>query len=130
MCQNVNTLETTLSLEPQYVTGLCEAGASFTFGRVPSGVRLRFSLRLREADRALAFGLQRFFGVGGVYPQWQYCVTNRAELRRIIDHFDHFPLCGKKFERYSLWKRIYQLNASPSNWIQTQELIAQLGTEL
>ncbi|MBI5201535.1 MAG: LAGLIDADG family homing endonuclease [Elusimicrobia bacterium] len=126
----MNTLETQLSLDPQYVTGLCEANASFTYGRVRSGIRLRFSLKLREADQNLAYGLQRFFGVGGVYPRWQYCVTNRAELRRIIDHFEHFPLFGRKGERFSVWKRIYQMNGTPSHWLETQELIAQLGTDL
>lgn len=117
-------------LEPQYVTGLSEGAASFTYNRTPTGIRPRFSLKVRAADQALAFGLQRFFGVGGVYPQWQFCVTNRAELRRIIDHFDTFPLCGHKAERYAVWKRIYNLSRSPSNWVETQELVALLGTEL
>ena len=125
----MNTTETNLSLDPQYVTGLCEANASFTYGRVPRGIRLRFSLKLRETDQALAYGLQRFFGVGGVYPRWQYCVTNRAELRRIIDHFEHFPLYGRKNERFSLWKRIYQLSGLPSYSLETQELITQLGMD-
>lgn len=126
-----------LSLEPNYVTGLAESAASFTYSRTPSGIRLRFTIKLPEADKALILALQRFFGVGGVYlgagaasgKNWQFCVTSKPELRRIADHFDTFPLQGRKAEAYRIWKRIFELthtNAA-SHTAESQELAAKLS---
>lgn len=106
-----------VTMEPQYVTGLAESSASFTYSRTPSGIRLRFTIKLPEADKPLVLAIQRFLGVGGVYlgngqlagRTWQFCVTRRNELRRIVSHFDTFPLLGRKAEQYRIWKQILEL---------------------
>lgn len=117
-----------IDLEPQYVTGLCEGAASFTYGRTARGIRLRFIVKLPRTQKDLVFSLQRFFGVGAVYPNWQFCVTDRHELRRIIEHFDNFRLCGTKVAGYGIWKRIHELTESnrDANWMEIQDLASQL----
>lgn len=152
--KNVNTLvkEALVSdvqlnyptLSPEYVTGLCEGEASFTYGRTPKGIRPRFAVKLHENDKGLIFALHAFFSVGSVYwygartprpmagktgPSWQLCVTKRSELDVIVTHFDKHPLQGHKAEVYRIWRRIHELNSrnSDSNWGEIQTLASTMS---
>ena len=120
-----------LSLDPLYVTGLCEAEASFTYGRTPSGIRPRFKIRFHESDKELIFAIHRFFGVGAIYgPTWTFAVTKKAELARIIEHFEANPLKGAKAAGYQIWKRICELTftGSRANWAEVEELATLLSS--
>ncbi len=131
-------------LRPEYVTGLCEGEASFTYGRVPQGIRPRFAIKLHENDKALIFSLRAFFTVGSIYwtgpgkpsplagktgPSWQFCVTKRSDLDVIVVHFDAYPLQGHKAEVYRIWKRIHELDSrkNQSNWAEIQTLASVLS---
>ena len=133
-----------ISLEPWYVSGLCEGEGSFTYGRQRHGIRLRFALKLHEGDKALIFALKGYFGVGGVYwtgsrpegprsgqtgASWQYCVTDTKELLRIAEHFDPYPLPGTKGACYKIWRKMLALKISnaQANWAELQTLALQLS---
>jgi LAGLIDADG DNA endonuclease family protein len=115
-------------LDPWYVTGLVEAGGSFTFSRGSrAGVRgkrsnmvLYFAVRLLPAEESLLESLQRYFGgIGTAYrvrprPEFHpagfaqaasyYRVCRRAELARIVEHFDAYPLKGARAAAFGIWR--------------------------
>lgn len=110
-----------LGLDPWYVTGLVEAGGSFTFSRGSrSGMVLYFAVRLLPAEEELRGSLQRFFGgIGTAYrvrpraashvagftqAASYYRVCRRGELRRIVEHFDSYPLKGAKAAAFQIWR--------------------------
>lgn len=136
-CKNVKTLSENpavpyLTLSPAYVTGLCEAVGSFTYGREPGGIRLRFDLGLPDADKALIFGIKDFFGVGALYwktQNWAYCVTKTEELKALISHFDAMPLRGRKEAVYRIWRQMVELKqgGDPASTGELQDLARQLS---
>ena len=113
------------SLNPHYITGLCDAQASFTYIKNGNSINLRFGLKLGEVDKNLIFALQGFFAGGNVYytPRknherigggtWYYCVTRISEIGNIIAHFENHPLLGRKRDIYSLWKRMVAAKQNP-----------------
>ena len=113
------------NMNPWYVTGFCEGEASFTFSRNgKNNIALYFAVKLTAADSDLVEGIRDFFGVGKIYPVKKieakekcgrtksaayYRVSALGDLLPIVEHFDTYPLQGKKRERYELWKRALRL---------------------
>jgi len=108
--------------DPWYVTGFCEAQATFTFsrsGRVPA---LYFAVKREAADLPVLRRLQSFFGgIGSIYnvkPRSigndrtagsYFRVTKARELTNIVAHFDRFPMAGKKASCFNIWREMVLL---------------------
>lgn len=116
------------SINPHYITGLCDGQASFTYIKNGNSINLRFGIKLGEADKNIIFALRGFFGAGNVYftphaprknhernggGSWYYCVSRISEISNIIAHFEQFPLLGRKREVYSIWKKMFEAKQTP-----------------
>ncbi len=109
-------------LNPWYVTGLVEGGGTFSvsFNRRPKlsvGIETRpsFSVTLSERDLNLLKALQAFFGCGAIrYSRsdrtYKYEVRAVADLaRKILPHFERYPLVGVKGEDFRKFAEIVRL---------------------
>ncbi len=125
-CFDVNTFRVELpsvavhGLDPWYVTGLVEGEGTFTYSRSGSHLALYFAVKLIRADDALLLSLQDFFGgAGAIYrvrprrptpgagftkAATYYRVCRRDDLKRIVEHFDTYPLRGAKAASYRIWR--------------------------
>ncbi len=108
--------------DPWYVTGFCEAQATFTFsrsGRVPA---LYFAVKRDANDLPVLRRLQSFFGgIGSIYnvrplslgkgrsSGSYFRVTKARELANIVEHFDRFPMAGKKASCFHIWREMVLL---------------------
>jgi hypothetical protein len=113
-------LVVTPGLDPWYVTGLVEGEGTFTYSRSGKHLALYFAVKLTRADDALLLSLRDFFGgAGSIYrvrprrptpgagftkAATYYRVCRRDDLRRIVEHFDAYPLRGAKAESYRVWR--------------------------
>lgn len=114
----------THELDGWYVTGLSEGEGCFqvTFNlrkRLKVGIETRpsFSLSLNQKDLHLLQSVQKFFGCGGIrYSRadrtYKYEVRSIQDLmRKIIPHFERYPLQGAKredFERFvNICKKVH-----------------------
>lgn len=108
--------------DPWYVTGFCEAEATFTFSRSGRAPALYFAIKRDAADLPILQRLQRFFGgIGSIYdvrPRSMptphafasyFRVTKARELANIVAHFDRFPMAGKKASSFSIWREMVLL---------------------
>ena len=106
-------------LHPWYVTGLVEGEGSFvvSFNKRPKlrvGIETRpsFSLSLSERDLDLLKAMQNFFQCGAIrYSRsdrtYKYEVRSVADLaRRIVPHFEKYPLAGAKGEDFRKFAEI------------------------
>jgi len=98
-------------LTPWYITGFCDAGAAFTYSRAARTFNLYFSLKRKQEEREILEGIQVYFGyVGKIYSQKTglvYRVTRIEELKRILEHFDKYPLqIKKKDAAYRIWREM------------------------
>ena len=110
-------------LDPWYVTGFCDGEAAFTYCRSGGSFGLYFSIKQREDNQQIIEEIQQYFNyVGNIYknkespatknsgfskPAVYYRVTRIAELRRIVEHFDKYPLqSSKKREAYNVWRQM------------------------
>lgn len=110
-------------LEPWYVTGFCDGEAAFTYSRNGSAFGLYFAVRQREDNRKIVEDIREYFNyVGDIYrgkesnyapksgftqPSAYYRVTKISELKRILEHFDKYPLQSKrKHEAYKIWREM------------------------
>ena len=106
-------------LNPWFITGFCAGEAAFTYSRDGSSFNLYFAIKLNDSDKELIEQIQDFFGVGKIYnvqarlpgkysgftrPALYYRVTKLDELQRVIEHFDKYPLSGRKLKTYQVWK--------------------------
>ena len=107
-------------LDPWYVTGLVEGEGCFTYSRSGSRLALYFAVKLTGADDTLLEALQRFFGGAGTLYRIRpraptaragatkaasyYRVCRREQLRKILEHFDAYPLRGVKAASYRIWR--------------------------
>jgi len=107
------SMDTSSSLSPWYVTGLMEGEGAFTYGRNGSRVALYFGIKLTEANRSILESLREFFGgIGKIYPvraSGYFRVCRIEELRRIVDHFDRYPLRGAKRGSFLVWREMVLL---------------------
>ena len=99
-------------LNPWYVTGFCDGEAAFTYCRSGSTFGLYFSIKQREDNRQIIEEIREYFNyVGNIYwskgtssankingtkPALYYRVTKINELKRIVMHFDKYPLQSRK----------------------------------
>ena len=118
-------MESLRALDPWYVTGFTDGEGSFTFSRSSAQMALYFSIKLVATELPLLESIQRFFGVGTIYAVKArapiaagagaaksaslYRVTRHDELDRVTDHFNEYPLRGKKAESYKIWRAMVAL---------------------
>ncbi len=109
-------------LHPWYVTGLVEGEGTFSVSfnrrsRLSVGIETRpsFSLSLSERDLDLLKALRAFFGCGAIrYSRsdrtYKYEVRSVADLaRKILPHFERYPLAGAKGEDFRKFAEIVRL---------------------
>ena len=107
------------SLNPWFVTGLVEGegcfSVSFSFRKkLKVGIETRpsFSLSLHQRDLELVKQLHAFFGCGAVrYSRsdrtYKFESRSVADLtRRIVPHFERYPLVGAKSKDYAIFADI------------------------
>jgi LAGLIDADG endonuclease len=108
------------TFEPWWVTGFVDGVGSFTFSRSGRQIGLYFAVRLAEADRAVLEKLQQFFGgIGKIYKvsgtprpgseskiASYFRVTRLEDLKRVVDHFDRYPLQTAKHASYEIWREM------------------------
>jgi len=125
-------------LDPWYVTGLCDGEAAFTFSRSGNVFALYFSICQRNDNREIIEKVQRYFkGIGTIYTRKEqnayFRVCRQEELMGVIDHFDKFPLQGKKQGVYRLWREMalekmrYSINCKCEEFTIFAEKIALLN---
>ena len=106
----------------------------------------RFIINLHKKDLSLLNNIKEFFGVGNVFPlgppsseagggsEWdsaQYRVESlkgRA-ARRLINHFDKYPIITKKQADYKLFKLAHNLIKNKSHPLATPSSFAGGGAE-
>jgi len=110
------------TFEPWYVTGFIDGEGSFTYSRSGRQIGLYFAVKLTETDRTILEQLQRFFGgIGSIYrvaPRTPrpgsghtkttsyFRVTRLEDLKRVVDHFDRYPLQTAKRGSYQIWREM------------------------
>ncbi len=113
------------TFEPWYVTGFVDGAGSFTYSRSGRQIGLYFAVKLTEADRIVLDHLQQFFGgIGNIYkvvPRTPragsgytktvsyFRVTRLEDLKRVVDHFDRYPLQTAKRGSYEIWREMVAL---------------------
>ncbi len=111
-----------MKLNPWYVTGLVEGEGCFSVSfnlkralKVGIETRPSFSLSLKEEDLDLLKALRGFFKCGAIrYSRsdrtYKYEVRNVSDLmRKIIPHFQRYPLRGTKRKSFRLFSEIVEL---------------------
>ncbi|MFH0855573.1 MAG: LAGLIDADG family homing endonuclease [Candidatus Omnitrophota bacterium] len=110
-------------LNPWYITGFCDGEAAFTYSRASGSFALYFGIKQRADNRQLVDGIREFFDyIGTIYYPAEpkdglksessqgaiyYRVTKAAELKRIVEHFDKYPLQSpKKKKLYLIWRQM------------------------
>lgn len=110
-------------LNPWYLTGFCDGEAAFTYSRSGGTFGLYFAIKQREDNQQIIEEIRQYFNyIGNIYrakeasptknsgftkPAVYYRVTRINELRRIIEHFDKYPLQSeKKREAYNIWRQM------------------------
>lgn len=110
-------------LSPWYITGFCDGEAAFTYSRSGGTFGLYFAIKQREDNRQIIEDIHEYFNyVGYIYQHKEsqsspkagfskaavyYRVTKIAELQRIVEHFDRYPLQSqKKQQAYKLWREM------------------------
>lgn len=105
-------------LDPWFVTGFCDSTATFTYSKAGGTFNLYFSLRQNENNREIVEKIQRFFGqIGSIYiskgkqsqkqiATYYYRISRVEQLRRVVEHFDGYPLQSKKQNVYVIWRKM------------------------
>lgn len=131
-------------LTPWYVTGFCEGEAAFTYSKSGKGLALYFAIKSSAEDSDLIAQIREFFGVGEIYrvksrlpgaysgftkQAVYYRVTKISHLERIVQHFDKYPLTGKKYTVYQVWKKmvLVKKNFRKPEVVKLQELASSLS---
>ena len=131
-------------LTPWFVTGFCEGEAAFTYSRRGKGLELYFAIKSKADDRNLISQLRDFFGVGKIYevkPRLPraysdntttavyYRTSKISQLELVVQHFDRYPLVGKKRLAYQIWKKMFLLkrNFRKPDFGRLQELAYALS---
>jgi len=118
--KHIDLDRSTGTLDPWFVTGFSDAEAAFTFSCSGNGFSLYYSITQREDNKGIIEKIQSYFGgIGNIYyrketlptkysghtkPSAYYRVNKQGELQSIIEHFDKYPLQGKKEEVYQVWR--------------------------
>ena len=111
-------------LDPWFVTGFCDAEASFTVsiyidkrikGREGWSIKPSFQISLHSRDMKLLLQIQEFFGCGSIVTkknrsETSFRVNSLHELTNlIIPHFVNYPLLSQKAADFYLFKQIVSL---------------------
>ena len=106
------------------MTGFSDGEGSFTYSRSGKQIALYFAIKLSSIDHPLLEDIRAFFGVGKIYnvkprasttrsgatkPASYYRVTHRADLQRVVEHFDQYPLRTSKQRVYEIWRVMVQM---------------------
>jgi LAGLIDADG endonuclease len=108
------------SINPNFVTGLCDGEASFGLGlnkvndvKVGWSTQLVFSVVLHTKELNLLELLKLFFCNVGNFTKYKdstlYRVQSIKGIEVIINHFDSFPLITQKWYDYQLFKQAFVL---------------------
>lgn len=109
-------------LDDAWFAGFSDGEACFDIRRCENGTRHhpRFGIGLRSDDALILERLQAAFGgrlhysgrkdapwgnVGGIAPQCRWHVVAKADLVKLVEYFDRFPLRAKKARDYAVWRR-------------------------
>lgn len=123
------------TVDPWFVTGLCEGAASWTFSRSGKQLSLYLSIHRPAADALLLEAVQAFFGgAGKLYPvsngrSLYLRMTRLPDLLRTIEHFDSYPLIGAQSEVYAVWREMVLLKHE-SRRRPDRERLAELAAKL
>jgi len=118
-------------LNPWYITGFCDGEAAFTYSRAGGTFNLYFSIKQREDRRQIVEEIQAYFGyIGKIYfhpaavrsAGVHYRVTKTRELKRIIEHFDKYPLHSQKLGIYQVWRQMALYKAEHYRGIEYDRL--------
>jgi hypothetical protein len=127
------------TFDPWWVTGFSDGEASFTYSRSSSQIAMYYAVKLTGSDRLILERLQAFFGAGKIYQvkarsrpgttktASMFRVTRTEELKRVVDHFDRYPLQSEKKVVYKLWKDMVELRRDHGG---SRELLDDLAIEL
>lgn len=109
-------------LNPWFVTGLVEGEGCFTVSfsfrrKLKVGIETRpsFSVSLNQRDLELLKQLHAYFGCGGIrYSRsdktYKYESRSVSDLtRRIVPHFERYPLIGSKSADFSIFADICRM---------------------
>jgi sRNA-binding regulator protein Hfq len=107
-------------LNPNFVTGFSDAEACFhvsilrnTKFNVGMSVGVFFQISLNKRDKSLLMELKDYFGVGNIRYRKDgvlfYQVFTVKDLKRVVEHFDKYPLMTKKQADYLLFKMAIDL---------------------
>ena len=107
-------------LVPWFVTRYTDAEGSFGLyiykkanSKTGWSISLVFQISLHEKDKNILEIIQNYFGVGGITghgsTSLKYSVRSYNDMKKIIDHFDKFPLITNKLNDYKLFKLAYIL---------------------
>ena len=111
--------------DPWYITGFAEAAGSFTYSRSGRQLMLVFAVRMPRANLKMLEKLRGFFGgAGRVYSRdtCSFRITRPAELLRVVEHFDRYPLHGERREAYRIWREMVFLRATHHGSAPPEEL--------
>ncbi|RKZ23432.1 endonuclease [bacterium] len=109
-------------LHPWYITGIVEGEGSFCVSfskrrRLKVGIETRpsFSITLNRRDLELLKAIHRYFRCGGIRfsrsdRTYKYEVRSVKDLvKRIIPHFERYPLKGAKAEDFERFAKICKM---------------------
>ena len=109
-------------LNPWYLTGFVEGEGCFSISfslrkklKVKIETRPSFSISLNKKDLELIKKIREYFDCGGIrYSKtdntYKYEVRSVIDLwKKIIPHFEKFPLAGRKFEDFAKFKKIIKM---------------------
>jgi len=113
---------TNVILNPWFITGLSDADGSFYIAlRKDSSCRFGYSLSLEykivaglnPLNLQLLKQVQSFFGGIGIISRdnktYHYVIRNKNHLRKVLHHFDNYPLQTTKHIHYILWSKVFNM---------------------
>ena len=133
------------TLNPFWVTGLCDAECSFSMSIVKSKntkigwtIQPSFSISWHIRDLELLKSVQNFFSVGALSISKkivQFRVRNKEELKVIIQHFNIYPLYTSKSINFSIFCDILnfmdqRLHTNVEGFLKLASLINKLNNPL
>ncbi len=108
-----------MELNQWYVTGLVEGEGCFSVSfslrsklKVKIETRPSFSISLNKRNLELIKDLKNFFGCGGIRfsksdRTYKFEVRSISDLlKKVIPHFDEYPLVGEKKKDFEIFKKI------------------------
>jgi hypothetical protein len=108
-------------LDPNWITGFCDAEGCFTVIISKRGDNLKwrvtvsFEINLHTKDIEILNKIKKYFKVGSITSRKNrnlcvYRVTKIEDLMKtIIPHFYSYPLLTLKYSDYILWSKVVEL---------------------